>query len=145
MSLKDIPPGQLPNAPPGPYPASDVTTFDEFHDSGLFGIDSRCLRYGSLGYAVVGECFSLLQKNQSNESTNGKGEENSLVILVTGTKSYFDRSLPRGVHPPPQLLGNVTSNALEGQNITIPVPEEFSETNSLTTTPPTTPQNVQSS
>ena len=86
--------------------------------------------------------FSPSKKNQSNESTNGKGEENSLVILVTGTKSYFDRSLPRGVHPPPQLLGNVTSNA---QNITIPVPEEFSETNSLTTTPPTTPQNVQSS
>ena len=120
---------------------SDVTTFDEFYDSGLFGVDSRCLKHGSVGYAVVGECFSLLQKSQSNESTNGKGAKRSLVILVTGTKSEFDRSLPRGVHPPPQLLGNVTQNALEGQNITIPVPEEFSETNSLTTTP----QNVQSS
>lgn len=65
VSLKDIPPGQLPNAPSGPYPASDVTTFDEFYDSALFGVESRCLKHGSLGYAIVGESFSsvlLLQK-----------------------------------------------------------------------------------
>ena len=50
MSLRDIP-----SAPSRPYPASDVTTFDEFYDSGLFGVESRCLRHGSVGYAVVGE------------------------------------------------------------------------------------------
>ena len=67
MSLKDIPPGQLPNAPAGPYPASDVTDYDEFHDSGLFGIDSRCMKYGALGYAIVGECFSLVSHFQGEQ------------------------------------------------------------------------------
>ena len=60
VSLKDIPSGQLPNAPPGPYPASDVETFDNFFDSALFGVDSRCLKRGSLGYAILGKCFSLV-------------------------------------------------------------------------------------
>ena len=60
VSLRDIPTGELPNAPPGPYPTSDVETFDEFYDSGLFGVDSRCLKRGLLGYAIVGKCFSLV-------------------------------------------------------------------------------------
>ena len=60
VSLKDIPLGQLPNAPPGPYPASDVETFDEFFDSALFGVNSKCLKRGSLGYAILGKCFSLV-------------------------------------------------------------------------------------
>ena len=66
VSLKDIPLGKLPNAPPGPYPASDVETFDEFYDSALFGVDSRCLKRGALGYAILGKCFSvsLLQRGQ---------------------------------------------------------------------------------
>ena len=67
VSLRDISSGQLPNAPPGPYPSSDVATFDQFYDSALFGVDSRCLKHGTLGYAVVGKCFSLvslLQKRQ---------------------------------------------------------------------------------
>ena len=73
---------------------------------------------------------------------NGKGAKNSLVILVTGTRSDFDRSLPRGVHPPPTLLGNVTQNALEGQNIAVPVLGELNETTSFTIAPQ---QDVQSS
>ena len=73
---------------------------------------------------------------------NGTGVEHSLIILVIGTKSAFDRSLPRGVHPPPPLLGNVTQNALEGQNSAIPVLGELNETISFTTAPQ---QDVQSS
>lgn len=146
MSLRDIPLGQLPNAPPGPYPASDVETFDEIFDSALFGVDTKCLKRGTLGYAIVGKCFfwsRSFKQDKSNRVTNGKGAEHSLVILVTGTKSEFDRSLPRGVHPPPQipLIGNITQDALEGQNITIPVPEELNGPTSLVTTP----QDVQSS
>ena len=64
VSLRDIPTGKLPNAPPGPYPTSDVTTFDEFYDSALFGVDSRCLKRGILGYAIVGKCFSLVSPLQ---------------------------------------------------------------------------------
>ncbi len=84
------------------------------------------------------------KKDKSDRDANGKGVEHSLVILVTGTKSEFDRSLPRGVHPPPSipLLGNVTQVALEGQNIAIPVLEELNETTSFTTAPQ---QDVQSS
>lgn len=145
VNLKDIPLGRLPHAPPGPYPASDVATFDQFYDSGLIGVDSRCLRHGDLGYAIVGKCFPRsFKQDKSNRDTDGKGAEHSLVILVTGTKSNFDRSLPRGVHPPPQisLPGNVTQNALEGQNIAIPVLGELNETTSFTTAPQ---QDVQSS
>ena len=56
----------------------------------------------------------------------------------------FDRSLPRGVHPPPLLppLGNTTQNAVEGQNITTGVLGELEETTSFTTAPE---QDIQSS
>lgn len=126
VSLRDVPSGKLPNAPPGFYPTSDVATFDQFFDSALFGVDSRCLKRGTVGYAIL-------------------GLKHSLVVLVTGTRSVFDRSLPRGVHPPPisnGTPGNITQNALEGQNITIPVLGELNETTSFTTTPQ---QDVQSS
>lgn len=73
---------------------------------------------------------------------NVKGVKHSLAVLVTGTRSDFDRSLPRGVHPPPPMLGNGTQNALEGQNIAIPVLGELNETTSFTTAPQ---QDVQSS
>ena len=67
VSLRDIPSGKLPNAPPGFYPTSDVTTFDQFYDSALFGVDSRCLKHGTLGYAIVGECFSLVSLLQRGQ------------------------------------------------------------------------------
>ena len=73
---------------------------------------------------------------------NVKGVKHSLVVLVTGTRSDFDRSLPRGVHPPPVMLGNITQNAPEGQNIAIPVLGELNETTSFITAPQ---QDVQSS
>ena len=81
------------------------------------------------------------KEDNSNRDANGKGVEHSLVILVTGTKSVFDRSLPRGVHPPP-VLGNVTQNALDGQSIAVPVLGELNETTSFNTAPQ---QDVQSS
>ena len=80
MSFRDIPPGQLPNAPPGPYPASDVTTFDEFYDSGLFGVESRCLRYGSLGYAIVGECFLSFKRTSLMILRMVKARNNHLLF-----------------------------------------------------------------
>lgn len=60
VSLRDVPSGKLPNAPPGFYPTSDVATFDQFFDSALFGVDSRCLKRGTVGYAILGKCFSLI-------------------------------------------------------------------------------------
>ena len=85
------------------------------------------------------------KEDKSNRDANGKGVKHSLVILVTGTKSNFDRSLPRGVHPSPisnGTPGNVTQNALEGQNVAIPVLGELNETTSFITAPQ---QDVQSS
>lgn len=67
VSLKDIPAGQLPNAPAGPYPASDVATWDHFHDAGLFGVDFKCVAHGTLGYAILGECFSLVSLLQREQ------------------------------------------------------------------------------
>ena len=84
------------------------------------------------------------KEDKSNRDANGKGMEHSLAVLVTGTRSKFDRSLPRGVHPAPPipLLGNATQNALEGQKISVPVLGELNETTSFTTAPQ---QDVQSS
>ena len=84
------------------------------------------------------------KEDKSNKNMNDKGVKHSLVILIFRTKSDFDRSLPRGVHPPPPmpLLRNVTQNALEGQNIAIPALGKLNETTSFTTTPQ---QDVQSS
>ena len=93
-------------------------------------------------YLVSAFLSRSFKEDKSNRDANGKGVKHSLVILVTGTKSDFDRSLPRGVHPPPPMLGNITQNALEGQNIAIPISGELNETTSITTAPQ---QDVQSS
>lgn len=76
----------------------------------------------NVGYAIVGEFWLpnsnvLLETNRLTFTIIIKGRESSLAILVFGTRSIFDRRLPRGFHP--SLLGtDVTRISVQSANDT---------------------------
>lgn len=87
---------------------------------------------GEVGYATVGEYLSpvldsIARSINSDDHANGKGLANSIAILVVGSKSGFDRSLPRGFHPVPPG-NNVTTNFVQRTNETAITQQDLNET-----------------